>query len=204
MIKLDPKIEEYIRHISDKEDEILHELFRETHLKIINPRMVSGYLQGKLLETFSKMKRPDQILEIGTFTGYSAICLAKGLKEGGLLHTIEINEELAGFPDRFVRKLNMQGKIKFYIGDALGLIDGINENFDLVFIDGDKRQYTAYYKKVIEKVKTGGYILVDNVLWDGKVVNERPDDSYTKGIMDFNDYSENLTMRKQNGFGIVI
>jgi predicted O-methyltransferase YrrM len=185
-------IEEYILNHSDGEDPILAELNRETNLKILNPRMLSGHLQGKVLEMISKMINPEKILEIGTYTGYSAICLAKGLKETGILHTIEINDELEDFISKYLLKSGLENKIKLYFGDARKIITEINEQFDLVFIDADKREYLEYYNIVLEYVKPGGFILADNVLWSGKVIEqESPEDLHTKRIIEFNEFIKN-------------
>ncbi len=182
-------IEEYILNHSDDEDPVLAELNRETNLKILRPRMLSGHLQGKVLEMLSKMIRPDRILEVGTYTGYSAICLAKGLTKNGILHTIEINDELEEIITKYIQKSGLQKKIKVHFGNALEIIPTLHETFDLVFIDGDKREYLNYYELVLNYVKPGGFILADNVLWSGKVIElETPDDEYTKGIFDFNDF----------------
>jgi len=180
-------IEEYILNHSDKEDPILAELNRETNLKILRPRMLSGHLQGKVLEMISKMINPDKILELGTYTGYSAICLAKGLKENGILHTIEINDELEEIIKKYLKNAGLESKVKLHFGDARKIISQFKEQFDLVFIDADKREYLDYYHLVFNYVKPGGFILADNVLWSGKVLElETPDDEYTKGIFDFN------------------
>lgn len=180
-------IEEYILNHSDKEDPILAELNRETNLKILRPRMLSGHLQGKVLEMISKMIHPEKILELGTYTGYSAICLAKGLKDNGTLHTIEINDELEEIIRKYLLKAGIENKVKLHFGNAQKIIPQLNEQFDLVFIDADKREYLEYYHLVFDYVKTGGFILADNVLWSGKVIElELPDDEYTKGIFDFN------------------
>ena len=185
---------QYIVNHSDKEDEILTDLSRRTHLTTIHPRMLSGHLQGKFLEFISKMIKPERILEIGTFTGYSAICLAKGLSENGLLFTIEINDERKIIIEEFIGKAEFSDKIKLLIGDAIKLIPKITEVFDLVFIDADKPNYLNYYKAVLPKLKSGGFILIDNVLWDGKVVHKvSRDDKSTKGIVDFNNYVQNDT-----------
>ncbi|OFX90017.1 MAG: methyltransferase [Bacteroidetes bacterium GWF2_33_16] len=187
-------IEEYILNHSDDEDPVLAELNRETNLKILRPRMLSGHLQGKILEMISKMIQPEKILEIGTYTGYSAICLAKGLKEKGVLHTIEINDELEEIITKYIGKSGFQSNIITHYGNALEIIPALNTMFDLVFIDGDKREYLDYYKLVLNYVKSGGFILADNVLWSGKVIEmETPDDEYTKGIFDFNDFLKNDT-----------
>jgi len=187
-------IEDYILQHSDPEDEVLAALNRETNLKVLRPRMLSGHLQGKILEMLSKMIQPEKILEIGTYTGYSAICLAKGLKKGGKLHTIEINDELEDIVLKYITKAGLQEVIHNHFGNALEIIPGINEMFDLVFIDGDKREYLEYYHMVFDYVKQGGFILADNVLWSGKVIElDSPDDEYTKGIFDFNEYLKNDT-----------
>ncbi len=180
-------IEQYILDHSDPEDPLLAELNRETNLKVLRPRMLSGHLQGKILEMISKMIRPQKILEIGTYTGYSAICLAKGLQKNGILHTIEINDELEHFIRKYLQKARLESQIYLHIGNALEIIPKLNQNFDLIFIDGDKRQYSAYYHAIFDYVKPGGFILADNVLWSGKVIElESPDDEYTKGIFTFN------------------
>jgi len=185
-------IEEYILNHSDDEDPLLAELNRETNLKILRPRMLSGHLQGKVLEMLSKMIRPEKILEIGTYTGYSAICLAKGLKEDGVLHTIEINDELEEIITKYIQKSGLQKQINVHFGNALEIIPTLNEKFDLIFIDGDKREYLDYYELVLNYLQPGGFILADNVLWSGKVIElETPDDEYTKGIFDFNDFLKN-------------
>ncbi len=182
-------IEDYILKHSDDEDPVLSELNRETNLKILRPRMLSGHLQGKVLEMISKMIQPEKVLELGTYTGYSAICLAKGLKDNGVLHTIEMNDELEDFILKYIKKAGLESKVKLYFGDARKVITEINEPFDLVFIDADKRQYLDYYHLVFDVVKPGGFILADNVLWSGKVIEmETPDDEYTKGIFEFNDW----------------
>ena len=188
----DFNIEEYILNHSNEEDPILAELNRETNLKILRPRMLSGHLQGKILEMISKMINPEKILELGTFTGYSAICLAKGLKENGILHTIEINDELEDLIRKYFTKAKIVNKVKLHFGDARNIISEINEQFDLVFIDADKREYLEYYNIVFDYVKPDGFILADNVLWGGKVIElESPDDEYTKGIFEFNEFIKN-------------
>ncbi len=185
-------IEQYILDHSDAEDPVLAELNRETNLKILRPRMLSGHLQGKILEMISKMIQPERILELGTYTGYSAICLAKGLKPDGLLYTIEINDELEDFIRKYIQRAELDNKVKLHFGDARQIVPEINQQFDLVFIDADKREYLEYYHMVLNYVKPGGFILADNVLWSGKVVElDQPDDEYTKGIFDFNRYIKN-------------
>ena len=180
----------YIEEHSDKEDDILFELNRETHLKLINPRMLSGKLQGQMLESFSRMICPKNILELGTYTGYSAICLAKGLSEEGKLTTIEIDDEVLVIAKKYFKKANLDRKIKIEVGDASEVIPGLTDTFDLVFIDADKTKYLDYYEKVLPKLKPGGYIIADNVLWDGKVVKKdiKSNDYMTKGIINFNEF----------------
>ena len=181
------KIEQYIALHLDEEDEVLRELNRETHLKVLGARMISGHLQGQVLTMFSKMIRPLRILELGTFTGYSAICLARGLQPDGKLITIEIDDELQQIANDFFIKAGLQDKIIQKIGPALEIIPPLSESFDLVFIDADKREYSAYYHAVFPKVKNGGFILADNTLWNGKVLDEiDPGDKQTQGIIDFN------------------
>jgi caffeoyl-CoA O-methyltransferase len=181
-------INEYARQHTTPEDDIIRNLSRETHLKTIYPRMLSGHLKGKFLEMISRMIRPSRILEIGTFTGYSAICLARGLADEGLLHTIDINDELTEMAVKYFALAGMSDKIVIHTGDARKIIPAINEFFDLVFIDGDKSQYMQYYEQVMKKLKTGGFIMADNVLWNGKVLpGYKGNDKETKGIRSFND-----------------
>ena len=181
------ELEQYIFNHTSPEDPVLEDLYRQTHTRFVNPNMTSGYLQGKFLEMLSMMIMPENILEIGTFTGYSAICLSKGLKPGGKLITIEMNDELTSFAHSWISKAGAETKITQLTGNALELIPEIDLMFDLVFIDGDKREYIDYYRLVFEKVKPGGFILADNVLWGGKVVETETTDSQTKGIIDFNE-----------------
>lgn len=182
---LSSEIETYLTQNSTPEDEVLRELNRETYLKVQMPNMLSGHIQGQFLETISRCLQPKRILEIGTFTGYSGICLARGLASDGLLYTLDINEELQPMAARYIAKANLTGKIKQMIGDARKLIPGLNETFDLVFIDADKTSYPLYYDLVFDKVRTGGYIIADNVLWDGKVIQEKKDKD-TAAIVEYN------------------
>ena len=181
------KLDQYILDHSSPEDPVLEDLYRQTHIRFVNPNMVSGHLQGKLLELISKMIRPNNILEVGTFTGYSAICLAKGLKRGGRLYTIESNDELSEFSNSYFRLAGVESKITQLSGNALKIIPGLDIKFDLVFLDGDKREYIDYYKLVIDKVNPGGVILADNVLWGGQVIDKEINDLQAKGIIDFNE-----------------
>ncbi len=184
----DPQIEKYIIEHSSPEEKILNELNRRTWLDMVHPQMLAGHLQGKLLEMFSCMIRPRTILEIGTFTGYSAICLAKGLRKDGMLYTIELQDERKKMIESYFMKTGLEDRITLLIGDARDIIPGIAEPvFDLVYIDGEKKEYVDYYRLVIERVKPGGIILADNVLWGGKIVQEpSPEDTATRGVMEFN------------------
>jgi caffeoyl-CoA O-methyltransferase len=185
------KTEQYILNHSSPEDPVLEELYRQTHIRFINPNMSTGHLQGKLLEFISHMTNPVNILEIGTFTGYSAICLAKGLKPGGKLVTIEINDELFDFAHSFFYKAGVEERILQLTGNAIDIIPGLDLTFDLVFIDGDKREYSDYYRIIKEKVRSGGFILADNVLWGGKVTEAETTDSQTQGMIKFNEMIRN-------------
>lgn len=191
MIQRDKDLDSYIINHTKQEDPILVELDRVTNLRTVQPRMLSGHLQGVILEMISKMIRPLRILEIGTFTGYSAICMAKGLQPGGLLHTIEIDDELVPIAQEFFRKSEFCESIRQHEGSALDIVPKLGEQFDLVFIDGDKREYIDYYKLVLPFVNVGGFILADNVLWDRKVLEENAKDAQTRGIIDFNLYVHN-------------
>ncbi len=182
------ELENYIDRYSSKEDEVQSELSRETQLKVQMPQMVSGNIQGQFLEMISQLIQPKRILEIGTFTGYSAISLAKGLSEDGLLYTIDINEELQPMCAKYFEKANLSSKIKHLIGDARKIIPELNDTFDLVFIDADKINYANYYDLVFDKVRVGGYIIADNVLWSGKVVEEKKD----KDTLAIHQYNEKI------------
>lgn len=168
---------------------ILHQLERETHLKTLAPQMLSGHLQGQFLAMLSKICRPRAILEIGAFTGYSAICLAQGLEEGGVLHTIEANPELEYLIRKYIALAGLEGSIRLHIGDAPEIIPGLKGPFDLVFIDANKQEYGLYYDLVIDKVQSGGLIIADNVLWSGKVLSsaERERDQDAGLIHQFNE-----------------
>lgn len=186
MLDLSPELEEYIRSHTEPEDPLMEELERITHTRVLNPHMLSGRIQGKILEMFSRMIRPEIILEIGTYTGYSALCLARGLKKGGKLHTIEKNDELEDLIRSFFTRSPLGRHIHLHMGDALDIIPRLKEPFDLVFIDGEKAEYPAYYLQVLPRVKPGGYILADNLLWNGKVTHPpRSRDRSTRGILEF-------------------
>jgi caffeoyl-CoA O-methyltransferase len=196
---MNKKLEQYIEQHSTPEDPVLEDLYRQTHIRFINPNMVSGHLQGKLLEMISLMIKPHNILEIGTFTGYSAICLSKGLQPGGKLITIEINDELASFANSYFCRSEADTKITQLTGRAQDIIPGLDPIFDLVFIDGDKREYVEYYNLIIDKVKPGGFILADNVLWGGKVLENDTSDQQAGGIINFNEM-----IQKESGVGNII
>jgi len=185
---LSPELQQYCDLHSDAEPEALAHINRITHMKVLKPRMLSGHFQGRLLSFLSKMQRPTRILEIGTYTGYSAICLAEGLVEGGELITIDCNEELEDFAKENFRLANFSDKIAFKRGDAKEVLPELEGPFDLVFIDADKKNYSLYYGMIFSKVSIGGLILADNVLWSGKVVNKniKASDVETHALLDFN------------------
>ena len=188
MLHDNPEIEKYITDHTTGEDPVLAELNRRTHLDTVYPQMIAGKMQGRLLEMISRMLEPENILEIGTFTGYSSICLARGLKDNGRLYTIEINDELIGYASEFFKKAGLSGKITQLQGDAREIITGMNLIFDLVYIDAEKEDYTHYYNLVFDKVRSGGMILADNVLWDEKVLEDpSKTDPATRAIIEFND-----------------
>lgn len=182
-------IDEYILKHIDDEGDYLRALYRDTNVKLLRPRMASGHLQGRMLKMFVKMIRPKQILEIGTYSGYSALCMAEGLEEGAMLHTFEINDEQEDFTRPWLEGSPHAKKIKFYIGDALVLVPQMDVVFDLAFIDGDKRKYLEYYEMALSKLSNGGYIIADNTLWDGHVLETPHSNDYqTIGIKRFNDF----------------
>jgi caffeoyl-CoA O-methyltransferase len=178
-------IQSYSEHHTTSEDDLLRKINRDTHAHVLRARMLSGHLQGRVLSMISKMLQPERILEIGTYTGYSALCLAEGLKKDGKLITIDNNEELEDRIRGYFNASAFHSQIELRIGNASEIIPALNERFDLVFIDADKVNYFKYYELVFPKVRAGGIILADNVLWSGKVVNETPDRD-TQIILDFN------------------
>ena len=188
---MDKLPEKYLRDHSTPEDPVLEELYRETHIRFVNPNMSTGHSQGKLLEFISRMIKPEFILEIGTFTGYSAICLAKGLKTGGKLITIEINDEITEFAQSYFLKGGMENKIIQMTGKAQDIIPQLDNKFHLVYIDGDKREYCDYYNLAIDKVTPGGFIIADNILWGDKVLDTNSKDQQTRGIIEFNEMIRN-------------
>lgn len=206
---MEKKLEKYIKEHTTSEDPLLEELYRQTHIRFVNPNMVSGHLQGSLLEMISKMIRPLFILEIGTFTGYSAICLAKGLAPGGRLLTIELNDELTQFARSFFERAGLSTAIEQFTGNALEIIPRLEKVFDLVFIDADKREYINYFKAIIGKVKPGGFIIADNVLWGGQVLDPTTKDPQARGIIEFNEMIsketdiENIILPIRDGLTII-
>lgn len=188
---LDPKLEEYVQRFSENEPEVLAELNRETHLKVLIPRMLAGHLQGRVLSILTHMIRPKRILEVGTYTGYSAICFSEGLDEGGMIHTIDINEELESIQDKYFAKAGITDKVQRHIGDALDIIPKLEEDWDIVFLDADKENYPNYYDLVIDKMKPGSYVIADNVLWSGKILDDPENmDEETRALYE---YSKKVT-----------
>ncbi len=180
-------IDEYVVKHSQNEPELLQQLNKETWQKVLNPRMLSGSFQGRILSMLSKLINPKNILEIGTYTGYSALCLAEGMQKEGSIFTIDKNEELENFAKKYFNKSNYKSQIKQLIGNAIDIIPTINEKFDLVFIDADKSNYVNYFNLIIDKMNPGGIILSDNVLWSGKVIEKlNPKDIDTKTLLEYN------------------
>jgi caffeoyl-CoA O-methyltransferase len=189
---LPKEIDDYCIAHTTSETEVLNDLNRQTNIQILQPRMLSGHLQGRVLSMLSHMIQPTNILEIGTYTGYSAICLAEGLKENGKVVTIDRNAELEDFALSYFEKANVSNKIDFRIGNAIDIIPTLKETFDLVFIDADKTNYSNYFDLVIDQVAKGAYIIADNVLWSGKVVQEVEErDMETKAILEYNEKIHN-------------
>lgn len=185
---LPENIDKYVVNHSEDEPELLQQLTRETYQKILQPRMLSGHYQGRVLSMISKLVNPKKILEIGTYTGYSAICLAEGMQESGELHTIDINEELFDFQGKYFDKSGFGEQIIQHLGNALDIIPKLNQTFDLVFIDADKENYSNYFHAIIDKLNPGGIILSDNVLWSGKVLDTKfkKEDTSTPALIEYN------------------
>jgi predicted O-methyltransferase YrrM len=204
-------IDEYAEKHTSEESKLLKRINRETHLEVLKPRMLSGHLQGRTLSALSKLLKPRIILEIGTYTGYSALCMAEGLADDGKIITIDINAELENRVRGYFAESPHQHKIDYRIGNALDLIPTMEENFDLVFIDADKVNYLNYYQLVVDKVVDGGLIIADNVLWSGKVIESRREklDEDTEAIMRFNEFVhedervENLLLPLRDGMMIL-
>lgn len=184
---LSDELEKYVEDHTAPENDILHELNRETHLKVLIPRMLSGHVQGRIIATFSHMIKPKRVLEIGTYTGYSAMCWAEGLSDGGKVITIDKNAELEKMVRGYFDRSQMNTKIDFRVGNALEIIPSLNEKWDIVFIDADKENYINYYNMVIDSVNQGGFIMADNVLWSGRVLmEENKMDKDTKVLAEYN------------------
>ena len=204
---LPEKIENYSAENTSRESDLLSELNRETWAKVMNPRMLSGHLQGRILSMISNMLKPKTIIEIGTYTGYSALCLAEGLTENGILHTIDINEEYTSYAHKYFQRSDYTDKITQHIGNAVDIIPSITEKVQLVFIDADKENYSHYYDLIFDKLEIDGYIIADNVLWSGKVVEDKMDietkalDEYNKMIQNDNRV-ENILLPVRDGLMI--
>lgn len=203
-------LEEFVANNTAKESDVLYKLNRETHLKILQPRMLSGHIQGRMLSMLSHMIKPKNILEIGTYTGYSAICFAEGMDKNGKLITIDINDELETFANKHFKAAGFENQIEMKVGNAMDIIPTLNETFDLIFIDADKSNYSNYYDLTFDKLNKGGYFMADNVLWSGKVVTEEAKtDRDTKALVDFcqkvqnDDRVENVLFPVRDGVMII-
>ena len=189
---IDEKLDKYVVSHSEIEPPHLAELNRKTWIEILNPRMIAGHFQGRVLSMLSHMIKPKHILEIGTFTGYSAICWGEGLAKDGEIHTIDINEELETIAQNYVNQAGLKDQVHFHIGNAIDIIPTLTYQWDIVFLDADKGNYTNYYNLVFDAVKPGGYIIADNVLWNGKVIDSTTwEEVDTKAILEFNDLVQN-------------
>ncbi len=184
---ISPELAHYAGNHTSQESELLARINRETHLEVLQPRMLSGHLQGRLLSLLSSLLKPKRILEIGTYTGYSALCLAEGLPDDGKLITIDVNEELQARVQGYFNDSSYKGQIEYHIGDATELIPTLSDTWDLVFIDADKKNYLNYYDLVIERMNPGGIILADNILWSGKVIDEEAQDRETVLLRQYNE-----------------
>ena len=185
-------MEDYILSHSDEEGSLLSTLYRDANVNLLRPRMLAGHLQGRILKMFCRMLRPHRVLEIGTYTGYATLCMAEGLEDDALIHTIAINDEMEDFIMKYFPRSPYKDKIKLHFGDALELIPTLGETFDMVYIDGDKRQYSDYFETAFPYIRQGGLILADNTLWDGKVIEEvHSSDRQTEEILHFNDKIKN-------------
>ena len=205
-------LDQYIEQMSSPEEPLLKELERETYLRVLNPRMISGHIQGRLMEMIVRMLRPQRVLEIGTFTGYSALCMAAGMPEGGVIDTCEVDDELEMMILSFFERSAYRDKVRLHIGSALEIAPSLGECYDLVFIDGDKREYTAYYDMLFEHglVRSGSWIMADNILWYGKVVEPvARGDKQTQAIIDFNRHViedervENVILPIRDGINLI-
>lgn len=204
-----PEMDRYLENHASEEPEILKRLRKETHQKTTQPHMISGYQQGRLLTIISKILKPNRILEIGTFTGYAALCMAEGLSENGKLITLDVNEDLAYLPKKYFEESDFSKKIDFQIKNALEFLKETDEVFDLVFIDADKENYVEYFNLIKSKIKSGSVIIFDNVLWYGKVLEENPKKKSTKKIKELNDLIakdndfENLILPLRDGVNVL-
>tara|TARA_Y100000782_G_C10185376_1_gene266194 strand:+ start:4294 stop:4935 length:642 start_codon:yes stop_codon:yes gene_type:complete len=205
----DPKLDQYVDQHSEKEPDVLYQLYRETHQKVLNARMVSGHLQGRVFSMLSHMIRPKYVLELGTFTGYSAICWTEGMSDDGELHTIDRNEELHDLAAKYFEKAGVDHKIHQHTGNAMDIIPTLEKPWDIVFIDADKKNYCNYFDLLIDRVPSGCYIITDNVLWYGKVVEPVDEkDADTQEIIRFNqkmqddDRVQNVLFPIRDGFMI--
>lgn len=205
-------IEKYVLEHSAPEEALMHELERETYLRVLNPRMISGHVQGKLLEMIVRMLRPRRILEIGTFTGYSALSMAAGLDAGGVIDTCEVDDELQDLAQSFFDRSVYADRIRLHIGSALDIVPQLGHRYDMVFIDGDKREYPAYYDMLLDGgyVGSGSYMLADNILWYGKVTDPvTHHDRHTQAIVEFNDKVladdrvENIIIPLRDGINLI-
>ncbi len=205
-------LEHYILNNTKPEEELMHRLERETYLRVINPRMISGHLQGKLLEMLVRMMRPKRVLEIGTFTGYSALSIARGLDDDALLDTIEVDDELEDIAASFFEKSEYGSRIRQHIGSALDVVPRLGECYDMVFIDGDKREYPAYYDMLLDGgyVHSGSFLMADNILWYGKVAEPvAHNDKHTEAIIEFNrkvvedDRVDNVIIPIRDGINLI-
>ena len=182
------KLEQYISDHIDAESTLLKSIYRQTNIHLLNPRMASGHIQGRLLKMLVSMIRPALILEVGTFTGYATLCMAEGLPDGGVIHTVEIDDELEDFILKGFEKSPYSDRIRLHIGDALKVVPKLGLMFDMIFLDGEKTQYPEYYEILMDWLKPGGYMIADNTLWDGHVVDSGYDkDPQTIGVRRFND-----------------
>jgi predicted O-methyltransferase YrrM len=189
---IEKNLADYCENHTSPESELLSNLNRDTHLKVVSPRMLSGHLQGRFLSFISKLQKPQLIIEIGTYTGYSALCLAEGLTESGKLISIDVNEETSSYAQSFIDKSDYKNQIELVVADAKDFIHTISNPIDLVFIDADKKNYLAYYHLIIEKLNTGGIIIADNVLWSGKItMPESEMDRETLALHEFNKFVQN-------------
>ena len=204
-----PEMDRYLENHASEEPEILKRLRKETHQKTTQPHMISGYQQGRLLTIISKILKPNRILEIGTFTGYAALCMAEGLSENGKLITLDVNEDLAYLPKKYFEESDFSKKIDFQIKNALEFLKETDEVFDLVFIDADKENYVEYFNLIKSKIKSGSVIIFDNVLWYGKVLEENPKKKSTQKIKELNDLIakdndfENLILPLRDGVNVL-